>query len=234
LDNDLSLELDRRSLVAQMTDKLRGMILQGRLQLGEELNEAHLAQQFSVGRGTIREALRTLVAERLVEKEPRRTWRIRQISERQIWEVAVVRGKLESLAAFLAVQQVTPEAAGLLTAAVDDMRSAKDEGNIEMLRAADLRFHRSLVETARNAVLLEAWSTIFAHSELMFAGGKATYSVEESVKAHQRMLEAILSGDSCAAELEVRDAIFESYRRPTYEDMPKPWAQGKEAFEREC
>ncbi len=217
-----------------MTEKLRSMVLQGLFQLGEDLNEAHLAQQFGVGRGTIREALRTLVAERLLEKEPHRTWRIRQISECQIWEVAVVRGKLEGLAAFLAAQQVTPQAAQLLTRAVDDMQSAKSEGNIEMLRAADVRFHRSLVEAACNAVLLEAWSTIFAYSELMFAGGKATHSIEKTVTTHRRMLKAVLSGDPYVAELEVRNAIFESYRRPTYEDMPKAWAQGKEAVERKC
>lgn len=219
----MQVTLERRSLVSQVADHLRHAIISGQFQTGEKLPEAALAQQYSVGRSTLREALRMLSAEGLLEKEPQKTWRVRQISERTIWEVAVVRSTLESLAAYLAVQRLSSEAAGKLTAAIEEMESASMRDDLEGFNTADMKFHRILLEASDNQILLECWSTLAKYCQLLLAGGKAKDSPEVTVSTHKAVLRALLGGDPQGAALTIRNQIYESYRRPIYDECPEPW-----------
>lgn len=216
--------LEQRSLVVQLADNVRGMIIQGRFGVGDEISEIHLADLFSVGRTTVREALRILTGEGFLEKDPRKTWRVKRLSDETIWEVAVVRAALEGLAAYLAAQLLTPKAEQQLRDAVEQMEKMANLNDLERFSEADLAFHLTLVDLADNRILGTCWRTIYAYSVLMIADRqKHKDDLEATVKMHWEMLDAILSRDAGLAKNTIRTKIFETYRRPDYGKRPQPW-----------
>ena len=218
--NEISLE--HRSLVTQMVDYLRSAILNGHIALGEELSEVQLAEDLEVSRATVREALRALGSAGLLEKKPRKSWRVREIDGRTVWEVAVVRANVEGLAAYLVTQNITPEAKEALSAIVDDMKSAVRDESHDRFNQADLEFHHTLLELSGNEILKECWLPLHTYSVLILGKRNFMYpSLQEILDHHTPILNAILSEDPELAQAIIKRDIFETYR---------PFAQKPEAF----
>jgi DNA-binding transcriptional regulator YhcF (GntR family) len=91
-----------------VTDALRKAILSKRLKPGERLVEEQLAAELEVSRNPVREALRVLESEGLVEISPRRGASVTQLSEEEARELVEVRAALEGLCARLAARRCTP------------------------------------------------------------------------------------------------------------------------------
>lgn len=224
--------LEHRSLVTQLADSLRSAIVKGQFELGEELPEVRVAQEFNVSRTTVREALRILSAEGFLEKKPRGTWRIRQLSESTIWEAVTVRANLEGLAAYLACQLMTSESEEILRQIIGDMEASAKRDDYEAFSEADLRFHRTLVRLADNDVLETVWWMTYVYSVLMVSSRAGTIpSLHKIQDDHRRSLEAIVSGDPREAELVVKTQIFESYRRGDYDKHPEPWSREEHSIQ---
>jgi DNA-binding GntR family transcriptional regulator len=225
----LGVSLDKRTLVMQIADALRAAIVQGKFDLGAELLEARLSQDFNVGRGTLREALQLLYAEGLIEKEPRKAWRVRKSSDKTIWEVVTVRATLEGLAAHLAAQQISAEGKQRLTALMADMETAAQAGDSERFNAADFLFHRTIVEMSGNEALLRAWLTIGAYSWLLLINSphKDLYTLPERVRLHQALVDVLLAGTPAAAEAAFRKQIYDTAAIPSFSDFPRPWSNGE-------
>src|SRR5271169_6349962 len=85
-----------------MTPPLREDILAGRLQPGSRLIESDLTARFAVSRGPVREGLRRLSADGLIEHRPHRGAVVRRLAEREIRELFLIRIEMEALAARLA------------------------------------------------------------------------------------------------------------------------------------
>ena len=225
----LGVALDKRTLVMQIADALREAILQGKFDLGSELLEARLAQDFDVGRGTLREALQLLSAEGLIEKEPRKAWRVRKSSDKTIWEVVTVRATLEGLAAHIAAQQISIEGKQRLMALMDEMESAAQAGDSERLNAVDFLFHRAVIEMSGNEALLRAWLTIGGYSWLLLINSpnKDLYTLSERVRLHHALVEVLLVGPPAAAEAAFRKQIYDTASMPSFGAFPKPWSNGE-------
>jgi DNA-binding GntR family transcriptional regulator len=226
--DSLGISLDKRTLVMQLADALREAILQGKFDLGAELQEARLSQEFSVGRGTLREALQLLYAEGLIEKEPRKAWRVRKSSEKTIWEVVTVRATLEGLAAHLAAQQITGEGKQQLLDLIEEMDAAVQAGNSEHLNAVDFRFHRTVMEMAGNEALMRAWLTIGGYSWLLLVNSphKDLYTPPERVRLHRALVEVLCAGAPAAAEAAFKKQIYDTAAVPSFSSFPKPWSNG--------
>jgi len=222
----VGIPLDRRTLVMQLADALRDAILQGKFELGAELQEARLSDEFRVGRGTLREALQLLYAEGLIEKEPRKAWRVRKSSDKAAWEVVTLRATLEGLAAHLAAQQMTAASTQQLQSIIADMESAAASGDTEGVNAADFRFHRTVVELSDNEVLLRMWLTIRGYSWLLLANSprKDLYPPSERVRLHRQLLDALCSGSPDRAEQAFKQQIYETAAVPGFASLPKPWS----------
>ena len=96
-----------------IVERLREDILAGRLAPGSRLVESDLTARFAVSRGPVREALRRLSAEGLIEHRPHRGAVVRRLSERDIRELFQIRVEMEALAARLAAEPTTPRARAL-------------------------------------------------------------------------------------------------------------------------
>lgn len=150
----------RSVLADQVKERILEGIVSGEFRPDSRIVETQVARELGTSQAPVREALRALEALGVVELTPFRGARVRRPSRREILEAYAVRSALETLAARLAVPQLTErdltEMAGYLQA----MRAAAAEGDGARLAEADARFHGRIVELAGNATLLRLWRSL--------------------------------------------------------------------------
>ena len=134
---------------------LRQAILKGELQPGERLMEIQLADKMGVSRTPIREAIRKLEKEGLVNMIPRKGAEVAGISEKMLKDVLEVRMTLEKLAFKLAMQHIKPADIERLEETERNFVKAVQEGDIVNMTAADEQFHFIIYDVAGNDKLKE-------------------------------------------------------------------------------
>lgn len=203
--------LGATSLVELAVRRLRGEILSGRLLPGERLVEEQLTRRFGISRAPLREALRLLGQQGLVEHLPRRGVRVTELSARDIDELFGLRDALERYAVQTALQPgrpLDPAALARLTTAVDDIERAITAGGPLAQASAHREFHLALVALAGHQHLLRAYEPVLLQLELYMATNMRreaqARSPVEGARRHRRLCDAVVSGDTerVLAELE--------------------------------
>ncbi len=139
---------------------LRRAILQGELEPGERLLEIHLAKRLGVSRTPIREAIRKLELEGLVEMIPRKGAVVSSITEKDLKDVLEVRRTLEILAAEVACERITPELLEELKKAGEEFACLKGTEDAARLAEADMKFHEIIYTAADNPRLFHILSNL--------------------------------------------------------------------------
>jgi DNA-binding GntR family transcriptional regulator len=176
--------------------KLRSMILTGELPPGARLREQHLCGQLGVSRTPVREALRTLAAEGLVDLLPNRSVVVSQIHAPDIVDLFTVFGTIEGLAAELACQRITEQEIaeiGRLLAEMVDHHTNRD-------RAAYMRvnqlIHQRTIEIAANPVLYSVWQQLVPRVERARAlANLDTGRWTQALIEHTKMFTALAARD---------------------------------------
>ena len=140
------------SLADQVFDRLENDIIQGIYPKGEILTELRLVEQLGVSRTPIREALRRLEQEHLIEDAGKGS-RVLGISEEDVLDIMNIREHTEALASFHATQNMTPEGLEELRHIVDLMEFYFSRGDIEHLRRTDDDFHEAICRLSQRAVI---------------------------------------------------------------------------------
>jgi DNA-binding GntR family transcriptional regulator len=181
--------------VASLADKayyeIRGLIVSLELAPGAVIDERELIERLEIGRTPVREALRRLAQERLVEVYPRRGMFVTGVDVRELARISEVREMLEPEAARLAAERATDADRAELAALVADL----DRGGGELMEL-DERIHRAVYRAAHNdlfeatleqyyVLALRIWSIALDRA----------HELEEAVEAHRALLEAIQAGD---------------------------------------
>src|SRR6476469_1566323 len=146
-------ELDRTSLRERAGDRLRHAVTTREIAPGTRLVETELSAALGISRGTLREALRQLQQEGLVEAGDRGRLTVRTLTDAEIRDMFEVRAALEGLAA--GVVSARPDRAALvakLQIALDALEDAR--GSINDMVEVDLAFHRLLCELTGNTTLV--------------------------------------------------------------------------------
>lgn len=141
------------------------MILSGELPPGSRMRELQLCEQLGVSRTPVREALRTLAAEGLVDLLPNRSVVVSQLHAPDLEHLFTVFGAIEGLAAELACQRITEgEIAeiGKLLAEMVDYHGRKERAPYMQINQ---RIHQRTVEIAANPVLLSVWQSLVPRVE---------------------------------------------------------------------
>lgn len=134
---------------------LRQAILKGELEPGERLMEIQLAERLGVSRTPIREAIRKLELEGLVNMVPRKGAEVAKISEKNLRDVLEVRRALEELAVELACQKLSPEEIHELKEANKKLESVIDCKDATVIAEADEAFHDIIYGGIENARLIQ-------------------------------------------------------------------------------
>jgi len=205
---------------AQVEDKLRSAIFSGELRGGERLpSEDELGRQFGVSRTTVREALRSLVAQGLLDKTPgvkggsfvrdvdhqslgailRESLHVRlQLGTLRADEVAMVRQYLEVPAARLAAEHRSARDLAALREVVARQKSISvDDPEVAEL---DARFHSTIASASGNRAVSSFVSALHAETEPVHYLDLSPEVGRETVRQHQAILAAIEAGDPDAAE----------------------------------
>ena len=160
--------VERASMTEQVLRELREAIIEGRIPQGEPLREVSLAATLGTGRSAVREAIRQLVQEGLVDYEPHRGAFVRVMSLADRLDVYVAREAIETAAA-RRILDAPPKDLTDLRAALDDLaRAARDNDRVtQPVIDTDIRFHQELVRLAGSPRLVRAHDTLAAESKML-------------------------------------------------------------------
>lgn len=188
------------SLGKEVADQLRRLILTGRRKPGDRLVEDKLSTELGVSRVPIREALRTLAAEGLVDLPPRRGASVAAMSSEVAKDLVEVRATLEGLNARLAARHHEGAIVTELEQVLEEGNRAAQSGNVDDLVRLNSAFHDKLAEAGRNSVLWDIMRTLRERTSLVFARNTAARSREDWAE-HSRILAAVIDGDEELAAL---------------------------------
>jgi len=194
------LEVPRVSLEDRAAEKIREEIISGRFAPSERLTEIGLAKLIGLSRGTIRGALHQLARDGLVVLFPYRGWAVQTLTSKDAWELYTLRNSLESLAARLVAETITPQKAVLINRAFDSMKQAVEQQNRHKTITADFNLHRQIVELSSHDRLMQHYDIIRQQMLLFFTFGSAFLNFTDYVDYHAPLVEAITSGDADSAE----------------------------------
>jgi DNA-binding GntR family transcriptional regulator len=156
--------IERRSLRDMVVDAIRDAIIQGKLKPGDKIPEIELAEQLGVSRTPIREAIRILEQQGLVNTRPKNGTYIARLNPDEVRDSLLVRSALEELAVRQALAQTTDAEWHALCEAleriVDAMKHALEGGDTVAAIELDTRFHSLLIEGACNNYLSRTWSVV--------------------------------------------------------------------------
>jgi DNA-binding GntR family transcriptional regulator len=191
--------LEPASLVELSVRRLRREILSGVMAPGERLIEEQLTQRFGISRAPLREALRELAQQGLVEHLPRRGVRVAELSAVDVDELFGLRDVLERYAMQLALPLPDSRSLAGLVGAWDEMGTAARDGDAFRENEAHRRFHAEVVALAGQRHLLMAFEPVILKLQLYMAANLRREAEQrassEGVERHRRLLEAIASGD---------------------------------------
>lgn len=179
--------LEPVSTTASVLRALRDAIVAGELQQGEQLREVQLASTLGTGRGAVREALRQLVQEGLVEHRVHRGVFVRLFSTQDVLDVYLAREAVETTAVATAVARPGELDVGPLEESLEAMRAAP--GWHEQV-TADVEFHERLVALAGSARLSRMYETLAAETR-MHLHRHPPYSPARNVEDHAEILRVV-------------------------------------------
>jgi DNA-binding GntR family transcriptional regulator len=176
---------------------IRELIVTLDLAPGSVVSEQELMARLGLGRTPIREALRTLARERLVEVYPRRGIFVSGVDARDLAALSEVRVELEPFAARLAATRITAADRHQLDALLAELDhpSAVPEGRD--LIDLDQRIHRFVYAAAHNAFLETVLDEYYMHAlRIWFLALERVTGLADAVLEHRALLEAIRDGDA--------------------------------------
>jgi DNA-binding GntR family transcriptional regulator len=188
-------------------------ILRGEFAPGQPLPEVHLADRMGTSRSTVREASRTLAEQGLVEVFPHRGVIVARLTARRAREIFTLRAELESYAVRLAVERgaFSSEERRAHELALEQLESAVSGGNHFEVAEADMQFHEVLARASNHSLLLETLAGLRLRMRQAIVFTKVLGSdIETETVTHQRILEAVHSGNAGVAARAIHDHITQS------------------------
>ena len=195
---------DARSLSDRAYFSIRDMIVALELPPGAIVNERELMERLGVGRTPIREALRQLAQEKLVEVYPRRGIFVSGVNVRDLASLSEVREQLEPYAARLAAERASDaerEELAQLVTELDGIGDGDQRGLIDL----DQRLHSQLYRCAHNPFLESTLNELYVLTlRIWFLALDRVARLDEALQEHRELLEAIADGDGARAERAMR------------------------------
>lgn len=195
------------SLADQVFERLENDIITGVYAKGEVLTELRLVEQLGVSRTPIREALRRLEQERLIEDTGKGSL-VLGITLQDLEDIMDIRLRVEPLAAYYAAVNITAEGIENLRqiSELQDFYYAKED--VERLRQMDDRFHEAIYALCGRAVLKDTLRPLHRKTQRYRKSSITSRERQaDSIQEHKALLDAICAKDAAAAEKLSREHI---------------------------
>ena len=187
-------------LSEQAYRSIRDLIVTLDLPPGAVVSEADLMTRLGMGRTPVREALRALARERLVEVYPRRGIFVAGVDPRELSALSEARSVLEPAAARLAAVRLTDSDRATIDELLGELDGLGHMPDERELIALDQRLHRFVYAACRNAFLESSLDDYYTHAlRIWFLALDRLEHLDDAVGEHKAILEAIRDGDAEAA-----------------------------------
>ena len=193
------IEISRAALHEQVADRLRSMLIEGRIAPGAKLNERELCEQLGVSRTPLREAIKLLAAEGLVDLLPNRGAVAVKLTEADVLNTFEVLAMMEGMAGELAAQRITEPELAELRALHYEMMACYARRDLSGYYRLNAQIHTGINEAARNPVLAGSYRSINARVQsLRFRTNQDEAKWKSAVQEHEQMIEALQAHDAAA------------------------------------
>ena len=217
------LSIPRAALHEQVAYRLRELLVEGAIAPGAKLNERELALQLNVSRTPLREAIKMLAAEGLVELLPNRGAVAVSLSEQDVRNTFEVMAGLEGLSGELAAQRITDEQLTEIKALHFEMLAAHARRDLSAYYRINAQIHRAINTAANNAILTLTYSQVNTRLQaLRFRSNQDEAKWSRAVAEHGQMIEALSKRDGAALKAVLvqhlqhkRDVVIEQIRAET-------------------
>ncbi|WP_026555998.1 GntR family transcriptional regulator [Arthrobacter sp. 35W] len=220
----------QESIVMQTTlneiallDRIRELVLGGEYTPGAALSEVRLAEHFDVSRTPVREALKQLQIEGLVEIRPKVGTFVREITRREILEMFEVKETLEGMAARLMARRGDIPELAALRANVEASELAVQRNDSDAYARLVHDFHETIVAGSDNRKLAEHYRMLMnqlAYHRFVLRSVRHPGRLATSTAEHRRVLELIIQKDGVGAELAMKDHVVSSAREVMTDSVP--------------
>lgn len=187
----------RPSLHEELTDRLRSMVIEGILVAGEKVPERALCEKLGVSRTPMREALKVLAADGLLNLEPNKGARVRAMTVEDLEEVFPVMGALEALAGELACTNISDSQLKELKAAHEAMLVHYHDSDMPNYFKQNEQIHKIIFDATGNATLLSMYRSLSVRvRSARYLANMTPARWKQAVTEHEEMIVALDNRDS--------------------------------------
>lgn len=196
-DPQVDLPISRRPLHEEAVDRLRDLIVQGRLAPGARLNERVLCQRLGISRTPLREAFKVLASEGLVELLPNRGAVVAPLDPDRLQHTFAVMGALEALAGELACAHARAQQIDEIRALHYDMLAAHARGDLAGYFRHNQAIHLKIAEASGNPVLAHTYRRLNANvRRARYMANLSRERWDAAVREHEEILAALSARDA--------------------------------------
>lgn len=200
--------IGRNYLHDEVAQRLRALIQSGEMKPRERLNETVLATRFGISRTPLREAIKILSAEGLLDILPNRGAQVASISQTEIEDVAEVIAGLEATAGELLCRHIGEDEIAALEALNARMRAAYDRRDAPAYFALNQQIHEAMMAAARNEALQGIYANLSSRIQrARFTAHKTEAQWAQAMADHDRMLELVRARAGQALGQLLRDHV---------------------------
>jgi DNA-binding GntR family transcriptional regulator len=199
------ISIPRAALHEQVAHRLRQMLVEGRIAPGAKLNERELSEVLNVSRTPLREAIKMLAAEGLVELVPNRGAIALQLTEQDVMNTFEVMAGLEAQSGELAAQRITDAELDEIRAMHYEMLAAYTRKDLSTYYTLNAKIHRAINAAAKNPVLSATYNQVNARLQaLRFRSNQDGQKWKRALSEHEKMIDALAARDAKA----MRDVLL--------------------------
>ena len=199
------------SLADQVFEHLESDILSGKYSRGETLTESKLSQELGVSRTPIREALRRLEQEHLIEESGKGSIVI-GVTEKDLEDIYLIRGKIEGLAAALAAENCTDKQLAELKEVLELQEFYLEKKDADQIKKMDNKFHNKVYELSGSMVFYDTLLPLHKKvQKYRKASLQSNSRAASSVEEHRKIFEAIASKNSELASKYAYEHVEKAY-----------------------
>jgi len=200
--------LKKGEAFASTAEAVRRLVVSGALIPGQRVRERELCETLNVSRTPVREVIKALIQEGLLEALPNKSAIVPKLDRKEVRSLAVVVATLEGLAAELACAAITDDAIAGMAAEHDKMIRYKKQNNLDAYFTSNKAFHRILVSASNNPVLLWTWDQLSPRADrARFASNLRPARWATAIEEHAGILAAVRARDPQLSSLLMRNHI---------------------------
>ncbi|WP_233807724.1 GntR family transcriptional regulator [Paraburkholderia sp. HP33-1] len=210
-------KVERQRLHDTVVEHIRRFIVEGVLEPGKKLNERELCETLGISRTPLREALKVLAAEGLIEISPNRGASVSKMSEAEVRETFELMSGLEAFSGELAAERITVAELAEIKALHYAMLACRAQNDLPGYYSRNQAIHDKINEAARNSALRQMYVSVNRRLQaLRFRSNYQTPKWDRAIHDHDEMLKALEARDGKKLSailrqhlLDKRDAVLQ-------------------------